>query len=60
MNRVRVLVGRNKGQIGKVARETASAMYVDFNRLILVNEGFGSLASYPDGYWVSKQNVEAV
>ena len=60
MNKVRVLVGRNKGQVGNVTSVAKDAVYVDFNRQTLVNEGFGSLANYPDGYWVNKKNVEPV
>ena len=58
MNSVRVLVGRNKGQVGRAVSETETAVYVDFNRKILVNEGFGSMAYYDDAYWVDKKNVE--
>lgn len=60
MNKVRVLVGRNRGQVGRATSDTASAVYVNFDRKILVNEGFGSMAYYEDGYWVNKKNVEPV
>lgn len=57
--RVKVTTGRNAGQWGTIAAEIETCYYVDFNRMIAVNEGFGSMANYPDGYWVKKEFVEA-
>lgn len=57
---VRVLWGRNKGQVGVIKNETNDAVYVYFNRKVLVNEGFGSMAYYEDGYWLKKEFVEEV
>lgn len=57
--RVRVKVGRNSGETGIVANIQNQLVYVDFNRGILINEGFGSCTEYPDGYWVNINNVES-
>lgn len=53
-SKVVVHLGRNNGEIGTVIKfsDNRSSVYVDFNRLINVNEGFGSLALYPDAYWI--------
>lgn len=58
--KVRVLFGRNAGEVGKVtiSSETGTEYYVDFNRNIIVNEGFGSTSEYPDGYWVPQKYIE--
>lgn len=58
--KVRVQTGRNAGQIGKVTAVNDGVVYVDFNRMINVNEGFGSYNMYPDGYWLAVKNVEIV
>jgi hypothetical protein len=58
--KVKVLMGRNKGQVGTVTQVNASAVYVDFGGTVWVNEGFGSVAEYPDGYWVPRDLVEEV
>lgn len=58
--KVKVNVGRNKGQSGRVVRESGNNMYVSFGREILVNEGFGSMANYEDAYWVKREFVEKV
>lgn len=48
---VKVLVGRNAGEYGKVVAENNHLVYVDFVRYIVTNEGFGSYSEYYDGYW---------
>ena len=57
---VKVHAGRNKGQVGNVLHSKGNDVYVDFGGSVLVNEGFGSMANYPNGYWVRKENVEKV
>jgi len=49
--------GRNKGQVGTVTGVAPGAVWVDFNRLLRVNEGFGSVSVHPDAYWVLIENV---
>ncbi len=60
--RVRVSTGRNAGQVGQVTHfnDDNTVVYVDFNRMINVNEGFGSYDMYPDGYWVAIRTVSSV
>jgi hypothetical protein len=58
--KVKVTTGRNKGEIGVIKSVTEYSVYVDFGRQILVYEGFGSNAYYPDGYWVLPKFVEVV
>ena len=58
--RVRVGTGRNAGQVGTVTANKNGIVYVDFNRMINVNEGFGSMELYPDGYWIDARRVEVV
>lgn len=57
---VRMKWGRNKGQVGTVTLIKDDAVYVDFNREVLVNEGFGSYTLYPDGYWSKMSDVDIV
>ena len=58
--KVRVMAGRNKGEVGTVTSIKGDAVYVDFNRKVLVNEGFGIVADYPDGYWIKKDFIKEV
>ena len=58
--RVRVGTGRNAGQVVTVTANKDGIVYVDFNRMINVNEGFGSMELYPDGYWIDSRRVEVV
>ena len=59
--KVKVNAGRNRGQVGTVRSESKDgSVYVDFNRKILIDEGFGSMSNYEDGYWVKKEFVEYV
>lgn len=60
-SKVRVTTGRNAGQVGTVTcvNEDRDIVYVDFGRMINVNEGFGSMEMYPDGYWIAVKNVVA-
>lgn len=53
--KVRVFKGRNKGKVGVVKNERYDAYYVTFGHTVMVNEGFGSMAEYEDGYWVKKE-----
>ena len=57
---VRVLAGHRTGQRGTVVKEVGKDCWVDFNRKVLVNEGFGSMKYYPDACWVRKTNLELV
>lgn len=57
--KVRVNTGRHAGECGTVMTISGTELYVDFGRKIYVNEGFGSMDSYQDGYWVSSTAVEA-
>ena len=59
-SKVKVSIGRNKGEIGIAKRIEGDNVYVDFNRSINVNEGFGSVSMYPDGYWVNVKYVEVI
>lgn len=59
LDNVKVLVGRNAGEVGTITliEQEHNSVYVDFNRQILVNEGFGSMANYDDGYHVHFSNL---
>ena len=59
---VRVATGRNAGEVGvvKSKNEDGSVVYVDFGRMINVDEGFGSAEMYPDGYWVAVKFVSVI
>lgn len=58
--RVTVLTGRNSnGKVGTVTAIKGDICYVDFGGYINVNEGFGSVDMYPDGYWLDKRYVRA-
>ena len=59
-DKVKVLVGRNKDEIGTISLVRADNVCVDFNRKLLVNEGFGSMANYEDFYWVKTEFAEKV
>ncbi len=58
--RVRVQTGRNAGEVGTVkhTNDSGDVVYVDFDRMVNVNEGFGSYDMYPDGYWIAVNKVE--
>lgn len=58
--KVRVATGRNAGQVGTVTANKDGIVYVDFGRMINVNEGFGSMEMYPDGYWVADKYISVV
>jgi|SaaInlStandDraft_4_1057021.scaffolds.fasta_scaffold03903_3 hypothetical protein len=62
---VTVRSGRNKGQVGtiisKIRGTTGKKLFlIDFNRNIMIDEGFGSINEYPDTYWVAKKNLEKI
>jgi hypothetical protein len=63
--RVQVTTGRNAGEVGNVINTERTPngvllVYIDFDRMINVNEGYGSVNMYPDGYWVSVNDIKEV
>ena len=63
--RVRVTTGRNAGEVGTVTSTEHSPngvllVFVDFDRMIDVNEGYGSVNMYPDAYWVLANDIKEV
>lgn len=58
MYKVRVNAGRYRGDIGTVVELADNGdVLVDFGRDLSVDEGFGSVTTYQDSYWVKKQFV---